>query len=64
MAELNGFHALWIAGAFLMGCGLGTTIGMALSKTKISFKYIHTGCCMIIIIGYLMGYWALKNLGA
>ncbi len=55
---------LWLGGAVLMGVGLGISIGAALVVRKnISFDRLLHICITNIIIGFLMGYYAIKKLG-
>ncbi len=58
------YYYIWLGGALLMGVGMGISIGALLTAhTKISFNRLYHICIIIVIIGFIIGYYAIKKLG-
>lgn len=54
---------LLVAGSMLMGIGLGITIGVLLAQKEIALTKIHRAAQIIVIVGFLIGRYAIINLG-
>ena len=54
---------LLVAGSMLMGIGLGITIGVLLTQKEIALTKIHRAAQIIVIVGFLIGRYAIINLG-
>ena len=54
---------LLVAGSMFMGIGLGITIGMFLAKKEIALSKIHRIAQIIVLVGFLIGRYAIINLG-
>lgn len=54
---------LLVAGSMFMGIGLGITIGVLLAQKEIALTKIHRAAQIIVIVGFLIGRYAIINLG-
>ena len=56
-------YYLLVAGSMLMGAGLGIAIGMLLVKKEIALTKIQWTAQIIVLLGFLLGRYAIITLG-
>ena len=54
---------LLICGAVLMGAGVGISLGALMEHRRVPIDTIHWIGRIIVLIGCLMGFYAIKTLG-
>lgn len=54
---------LLVAGSMFMGIGLGITIGVLLAQKEIALTKIHRAAQIIVLVGFLIGRYAIITLG-
>ena len=53
---------LLVAGSMLMGAGLGITIGVLLTKKEIALTKIQWAAQIMVLLGFLLGRYAIITL--
>ena len=58
---MNNYEMIYllVAGSMFMGIGLGVTIGMLLTKKEVALTKIHRAAQIIILLGFLLGRYAI-----
>ena len=54
---------LLVAGSMFMGIGLGITIGVLLVKKEIALTKIQWAAQIVVLLGFLLGRYAIITLG-
>ena len=54
---------LLIARSMFMGIGLGITIGVLLAKKEIALTKIHRAAQIIVLVGFIIGRYAIITAG-
>ena len=54
---------LLVVGSMFMGIGLGITIGVLLAKKETALAKIHRAAQIIILIGFIIGRYAIITAG-
>ena len=56
-------YSILLIGAVLIGIGTGIALGVLMENRGISVNIAHWATRILIIVGFLMCYYAIKTLG-